>query len=599
MLDHYRTPFSCTPLLCILATLSLCWGNAAKAQNIELDGTTGTQRPLSGPDYTIRQTDGRTVGQHLFQSFSNFSLDPGESATFESAGNIRTIFSRVTGLQSSKVEGLIKTQSPNVNLFFINPRGISFGQDAGLEVGGSFIASTANSIVFSRNDRPFSAIETQNIPRLNISTPVGLQMGAKPAPISNISTRGVPVFIPGLPIPIFLPFGLEVSSGNTLALLGGRVKIEDGGLLTAPGGRIEVGSVANDFVGLTPALYGWSFDYSGVRNFRDITFDRNVSISTPSPSMDVSSGVIRLKGRNILLQNNSRISSLGADGVGGGLISIDAQRLTLKEKSDVSTNNFGNSSSESGGVSIVADIVILDDFSSLQAQQLGAGPGGNINISGTKLLLLLNNSRISTNASGFSEGGNINIDSDIIFAPPNANGDITANAENGPGGQIAITTQGVFGLAVRDELTDFSDITAISINDPSLNGRVTINTPGTDPSDSTAELSEKIAIPPKLAQGCRAGQALGNGQFANVGRGGLPDGPTTVRSVPAVWDDMRPPQELQQASSALDRLILPSAEAPASSIVEAKGWKMTPQGMMLVGPEQTPSTIALAPVGGC
>jgi filamentous hemagglutinin family protein len=68
----------------------------------------------------------------LFQSFGIFNLNAGEIANFESTGNIRNILSRVTGGSGSLIDGLISTNSANVNLFFINPSGIVFGPNARL-----------------------------------------------------------------------------------------------------------------------------------------------------------------------------------------------------------------------------------------------------------------------------------------------------------------------------------------------------------------------------------------------------------------------------------------------------------------------------------
>jgi filamentous hemagglutinin family protein len=592
MLNHTRT-------LLLLGTVFLSLSSGSTyAQSIIRDGSLGSRRGLSGPNYTILQEDGRTVGSSLFQSFERFNLNVGESATFESSGNIRTIFSRVTGIGPSRIDGLIRTQSSNVDLFFINPRGIFFGENAGLDVGGSFIASTADSIVFSIDDRPFSAVQPQDVPRLSISTPIGLQVGQRPGIISNASVRLDSVNG-------FLPLGLEVPVGHTLGLIGGEIRL-NGGALTAASGRIELGGVSNSLVGLSQAFNGWAFDYTDVPRLQDITLRNQavVSTSTPFPDFDpvtgqlifstLPPGIIRIQGASVLLQGESRVSSLnGEEGFGGGTVSIDAQDLILQDGSNITVDNFGVGSS-AGNILINADFIRLSE-ASLEAGQNSAGVGGNINIVDANLLLL-DNSDIATNAVENSRGGNVSINSDFIVAFPNEDSDITANAENGPGGQIAITTQGLFGLEVRDMRTDFSsDITAISINDPSLNGQVTINTPETDPSDSTTELSERIDIPPKLAQSCRPGQALGNGQFANVGSGGLPSNPDSLRSYPAVWHDMRPLAELQQAST---NLILPrfTPTPDAAPIIEAKGWVTTDEGLMLVS--EKPSLTALLTASG-
>lgn len=144
----------------VIASSTALWCNSAFAQSITLDGSLGSSQPLNGPVYTIPQDVGTTVGNNLFHSFRQFNLNTGESAIFQSGVNIRNIFSRVTGGSPSLIDGLIATQSGNVNLFLINPSGIIFGSNARLNVGsttrGSFVATTVDAIEFP-NGAQFSA----------------------------------------------------------------------------------------------------------------------------------------------------------------------------------------------------------------------------------------------------------------------------------------------------------------------------------------------------------------------------------------------------------------------------------------------------------
>jgi filamentous hemagglutinin family protein len=114
-------------VLVLSSTLVTTSQNRTLAQNITLDGTLVPAQTLNGPAYTIPQSVGQTVGSNLFHSFGSFSLFTGERANFQSAADIRNIFSRVTGGSPSFINGLIFTNSLNVNLFLINPSGIVFG----------------------------------------------------------------------------------------------------------------------------------------------------------------------------------------------------------------------------------------------------------------------------------------------------------------------------------------------------------------------------------------------------------------------------------------------------------------------------------------
>ncbi|WP_233501520.1 two-partner secretion domain-containing protein [Acaryochloris thomasi] len=295
-----------------------------------------------------------------------------------------------------------------------------------------------------------------------------------------------------------------------------------------------------------------------------------------------------------------------------GSIELNTGALLVKDGAEVSVSSQG--SAPAGNLMVTAQSVFLNNSGRLSAESDNGG-GGNIILSDVDFLFLNNESQISTTAGGNSTGGSITIDANVIAALPGGNNDITANASEGPGGLITINTQGIFGFQeltleelqallpgdpepTPDKLLS-NDITAISQSgDPNLSGQVIFNTPETDPSDRTTELTERIDIPPKLAQRCRPGQALGNGQFANVGNGGLPPTPTSLRSYPAVWHDIRPPAALQQAST--DVKIPSAIPAPKTRpIIEANGWLATSKGLMLVAPKQASSTTTLTASGSC
>jgi len=116
---------------------------------VVLDGTLGFRGALNGPDYQIGAELGQQQGGNLFQSFSDFNLNTGESATFSGPNSVQNIMSRVTGGNPSHINGLIRSTIPNADLYFINPYGIMFGEDAALDVQGSFHATTADTLRLS------------------------------------------------------------------------------------------------------------------------------------------------------------------------------------------------------------------------------------------------------------------------------------------------------------------------------------------------------------------------------------------------------------------------------------------------------------------
>ncbi|NER49969.1 MAG: filamentous hemagglutinin N-terminal domain-containing protein, partial [Symploca sp. SIO1A3] len=132
---------------------------------------------------------------------------------------IGAIFSRVTGSNPSHIFGTLGVLG-EANLFLINPHGILFGPNAQLDMRGSFVASTANSFVFSDGSQ-FSATSPNAPPLLtvDVSVPVGLQFVGKPGAVVNTGD-------------------LAVESGENLTLVGGTVVST--GELSAPGGEVAL-----------------------------------------------------------------------------------------------------------------------------------------------------------------------------------------------------------------------------------------------------------------------------------------------------------------------------------------------------------------------
>jgi len=93
-------------------------------------------------------TGGVQRGINLFHSFRQFNVSEGRGAYFFSPNvEIQNILARVTGGNRSEILGTLGTLGGSEpNLFLINPNGIVFGENASLDVGSSFVATTANGI---------------------------------------------------------------------------------------------------------------------------------------------------------------------------------------------------------------------------------------------------------------------------------------------------------------------------------------------------------------------------------------------------------------------------------------------------------------------
>ncbi len=290
--------------------------NSARAQ-IAADGTLPTSVTSSdSANFTVGA--GSRVGNNLFHSFREFSVPAGGSAFFNNAPEVQNIISRITGGNISKIDGTLRANG-TANLFLLNPSGVIFGHNASLDIGGSFVVSSANSLKFA-DGTSFSATNSSSAPPLlTVSVPTGLQFGSNPGPVVNRSQANPINSGTGQPV------GLQVPSGRTLALAGGEVRLESGNL-TAPGGRIELGSVeGNSSVNLNPTSdRGFALGYQGVQNFRDIYLSGGSAIDVTNFSPVGGSGDVRVQGRRVTLTGGSQIASFTTGAVSSGSIAITA-----------------------------------------------------------------------------------------------------------------------------------------------------------------------------------------------------------------------------------------------------------------------------------
>jgi len=187
------------------------------------DGTLGTATSLPGPDYLIEDSLGQQFGRNLFHSLQTFNLNAGESATFTGPDSVANILTRVTGGKRSFLDGTIRSQIPDANLYLLNPSGILFGEKASLDIAGSFHASTADYVRLGEKGR-FSA-RHPNQSLLTVAPPEAFGFLDQP---NAISVQGS---------------YLQVPTTKTLSL------ITDGeskaATLYAPDGRINLIAVAS------------------------------------------------------------------------------------------------------------------------------------------------------------------------------------------------------------------------------------------------------------------------------------------------------------------------------------------------------------------
>ncbi len=248
--------------------------NSAVAQIIP-DRTLPNNSTVTRDAQTFNITGGTQAGSNLFHSFGEFSVPTGGTAFFNNAADIQNIFGRVTGGSVSNIDGLIRANG-TANLFLINPSGIVFGRNASLNVGGSFVGTTANSLKLADGSL-FSTSPTGEQALLTINVPIGLQFGTNQT--GTIVNAG----------------NLAVKPRQNLTLIGSNVT--NTGQLSAPGGQVAVAAV---YQGL--ASFGQAGELLSVEQPTDISRKRrDVSTATIEGKIDASNPTRGQTGGKVLV----------------------------------------------------------------------------------------------------------------------------------------------------------------------------------------------------------------------------------------------------------------------------------------------------------
>lgn len=447
----------------------------------------GTQITIQGA--TLEITGGTQAGNNLFHSFGQFSVPVGQIAFFNNNNAIANIINRVTGPAPSQIDGLIRANG-TANVFLINPNGIVFGANAALDIGGSFMGSTANRLEFA-DGAVLPADAGQTPPLLSVSVPVGLQFGA---PFSD--TVAAPIQVQGNGSGLFLepdfsvnrsnrPVGVQVNTGQALALLGGEVQVQ-GGNLTAMAGRIALGAVGSGRVGLRLAPAGWQFDYRAVDLFQDITLSRAASLEVSGDS----GGEIELQGRSLnILEASALLADTLGNGVGGrlnltgrdriqiagfqfngtdppfvsrlstdvvagaagtgGIVAIATPQLEVFEGGQVSSGTFGTGNA--GLLQVRADRVGLRGGSPVGPSGLfvpvgpfASGNGGNLVLVGDRLQIT-DRAQIAASTFGDGNAGTLTIQMNQVDFQGDQSGLFTTvnRGASGNGGALTLITNGL------------------------------------------------------------------------------------------------------------------------------------------------------------
>jgi filamentous hemagglutinin family protein len=459
--------------------------------------------PLSGNVYGI--TGGRTVGKNLYHSFNQFSVGTGDIAQFQTTTlvpntRMSNILGRVTGGNPSSIFGTVDsiTYYPNANLFLMNPNGILFGPGAHVNVGGMAHFTTADYLRLDAVGGPHAGIFHADMTQTSVLTnaPVAAFgfLGSNPAAIAVQGSK------------------LTLANGTGLSLVGGNqgfnyknpdtgatASVPDGmtmtgGRLSAPGGQINLASVASAGEVLIGTL-------ESAPNINESYFTAmgNISLSqgaTLTVSGDAA-GTVRIRGGQLVIAD----ATISADTVNspGALTALD--------------------------IKVTGDLHISDTrgLPAMTARTTGGGAAGSIEINSANLVATSTSpapipfTLIDTHTSGAGRAGDINITTGNLKASYQEQGIVwftdsgTAGLEHGHGGNVTISAQSVTleGTNITTGDTMASLLNQDLNGPPAANGsagNVTIKGNGTINADRLTLLNSTIDTS-ALLSGDRAEQA--------------------------------------------------------------------------------------------
>jgi filamentous hemagglutinin family protein len=413
----------------VLVVFLLAFGlPMADAGTVVLDGKFGTSGSVSGPNFGITAGMGRTVGNNLFHSFSQFNLSAGDVATFSGPANIQNILARVTGGSASSIDGTIRSTIDGANFFLINPAGVIFGANAALDVSGSFAVSTANYLKLANGARFVASLGADDSV---LTTDPVVAFGFLNGAAGSISIQGT----------------LQVPEGKTLSVVGGDISVAGGKLLSA-NGQINLASAkAAGEVAIDPLSGAVDAHSIGTQGRIDINSGAMVDASGEG------GGQIVIRGGRLVIADQG--TSVKADTLGtqnGRGIDIElTDGLELRNGAQITTSTFGTG--KGGDIAITAPSILLegdsfDDTASIASETFSSDPGG---IGGSIILhadsLTLNAAaQISTSTFGAANAGKIDITastlrlvgSDFALTQIMANANPFESSDAGAGGDIVI-----------------------------------------------------------------------------------------------------------------------------------------------------------------
>jgi len=397
----------------LILIILILTGECSLWADVATDGSLGSQTTISGPTYSITEDYGERRGENLYHSFSTFNIGAGETADFSADSETTNIISRVTGGDPSRIDGTLQCNIPGADLWLLNPSGLVFGQNASLNINGSFFASTCDYLSMGDGELFYTNLNEYSV--LSYESPAAFGFLKESNADIIFEGRGTG------------DTGLKVPTEEDIFICGGNISVsgssDSTGVLnpnfSAPSGRVILNAVqneaevnieeryiTNEITGTIElkenALINTDGEYEGEVFIRAGKFYMNDStISAGGPEFDVGSelgffdGSVIIEATDIHIENNSLIESVAKGEKNAGFIVVqDCKNFALTSGSRLSTSTDATGSA--GAISINADNINIDS-SVITTSSTGIGNAGAIQLDSNQTTI--SNSTISSSRS--------------------------------------------------------------------------------------------------------------------------------------------------------------------------------------------------------
>jgi filamentous hemagglutinin family protein len=414
--------------LCIAVFAPMVNPDGARSQ-ITLDGTIGPKVELSGPNYQIAAGLGKQTGKNLFHSFGQFNLGTGEAATFFGPDAVQNIIARVTGGNRSIINGWIRSEIQNADLYFLNPAGFLFGPRASLDISGSFHISTADYLSLGQGGQFHATYVDDTVLTSAPPSAFGF-LDTDPGPVTfqgstNLSSEG----------------NMSASPDRHMGVVGGDISFENSFMLGQfsdekhlwgrPSGAVSLVSVASPGEAVITEA---GADISSFEAGGTISMSGGSKIDVRGTRDSTGSIFIRA-GRFVMKDADTILLSHNGTSTGGKIDLGVEQDILIADSGYIATLTDGKG--DAGHIDIAANRLEIENSAKVYSVSLGTGKAGDITITAEKELSLSSNGGIlSQGEREHSDSGNIRVSTGRLTISDGANISTAAMKTAGDAGKI-------------------------------------------------------------------------------------------------------------------------------------------------------------------